>query len=272
MTQGSGAGSGTDVELDALLEEQLSYYRARADEYDDWFLRRNSYDRGAERNRLWVDQVEQLRAVLDAELRALPENARLLELACGTGLWTERLAAHSRASGPAVGVDAVDAAPEVLRLNRDRLRQAGLEDRVAFETVDLFDWRPARRYPFVFFGFWLSHVPEERWDAFWQLIDACLDDGGRFLFFDNLRTRNHPFSDQKGERARRTLEDGRQFDIVKVFHEPPELERRLRSMGMGASVGSTPDFFLYGTGERRRERGERRRERSERRRETGERA
>ncbi len=108
--------------LDALLEEQLSYYRARADEYDDWFVRRGRYDRGAEQNQRWFDEVEVVRARLDA----------------------------------------VDAAPEVLQLNRDRLAAAGLSARVAYREADLFSWRSERQYPLVSFGFWLSHVPAER--------------------------------------------------------------------------------------------------------------
>lgn len=31
-----------------LLAEQLAYYRARAGEYDQWFLREGRYDRGPE--------------------------------------------------------------------------------------------------------------------------------------------------------------------------------------------------------------------------------
>ena len=33
---------------DELLHEQIAYYRARAPEYDDWFLRRDRFDRGEE--------------------------------------------------------------------------------------------------------------------------------------------------------------------------------------------------------------------------------
>jgi len=229
---------------EALLAEQIAYYRARAEEYDDWFLRRGSYDRGAERNRAWFSQVEEVRVRLDAELSLLPEGGRVLELACGTGLWTERLAAH------AAGVDAVDAAPEVIRLNRERLCREGLERRVEHTQADLFEWRPERRYPLVFFGFWLSHVPSARFESFWRLIEDCLDERGRFFFVDNLRTRTHPFSDQNGERARRTLADGRAFEIVKIFHEPEALERRLAGMGWQAEVRATEDFFLFGSGDR----------------------
>jgi hypothetical protein len=31
-----------------LLADQIAYYRARAGEYDEWFLRQGRYDRGLE--------------------------------------------------------------------------------------------------------------------------------------------------------------------------------------------------------------------------------
>jgi hypothetical protein len=39
-----------DMSLDKLLREQIEYYRARASEDDEWFLRRGRYDLGPERN------------------------------------------------------------------------------------------------------------------------------------------------------------------------------------------------------------------------------
>jgi demethylmenaquinone methyltransferase/2-methoxy-6-polyprenyl-1,4-benzoquinol methylase len=231
--------------LDALLDEQLRYYRARANEYDDWFFRRGGYDRGPEANQRWFDQVETVRARLDGELARLPEDAAILELACGTGIWTERLAASGRA------VHALDAAPEVLELNGARLAAAGRRDAVAYQQADLFAWRPQRRYALVFFGFWISHVPASHFERFWQRVGDSLADHGRFFFVDNLRGRRGAASDQNGERARRTLADGRAFEIVKVFHEPAALERRLSAMGYEASVEATPDHFIHGAGSRR---------------------
>jgi hypothetical protein len=40
------------------------------------------------------------------------------------------------------------------------------EERVRFVQADLFSWRPDRRHDVVLFGFWLSHVPRDRFDAF----------------------------------------------------------------------------------------------------------
>ena len=36
------------MEARHLLDEQIAYYRARAQEYDEWFLRQGCYDRGPE--------------------------------------------------------------------------------------------------------------------------------------------------------------------------------------------------------------------------------
>jgi len=146
-----------------LLEGQLAYYRARADEYDDWFLRRERHDRGPEWNRRWFSELDKIRQ----ELGRFGPLGRVLELACGTGLWTV-LARH------ATSVTAVNASPEVLGINRARLREAGRETAVRYVAADLFDWRPDAAYDAVFFGFWLSHVPPERFERFWDLVGSAL--------------------------------------------------------------------------------------------------
>lgn len=73
-----------------ILAEQIAYYRARAGEYDQWFRRQGRYDRGAELNARWHAEAGQVRQALD---RFAPAG-RVLELACGTGLWTARLVAE----------------------------------------------------------------------------------------------------------------------------------------------------------------------------------
>ena len=64
---------------DPALDEQIAYYRARADEYDDWFLRRGRYDHGAEWNRRWSgevgrpDEIGQMVAALNSALDKLAQ-------------------------------------------------------------------------------------------------------------------------------------------------------------------------------------------------------
>ncbi len=52
-----------------LLEGQLAYYRARADEYDNWFLRRGRYDRGPKWNRRWFSELDKIRQDSAASVR-----------------------------------------------------------------------------------------------------------------------------------------------------------------------------------------------------------
>jgi len=87
-----------------------------------------------------------------------------MELACGTGIWTEQLLRH------AAEITTVDASPEMLGIASRRVES----DRVRFVLADIFNWEPDRRYDVVFFGFWLSHVPLERFDAFWAPVAQCL--------------------------------------------------------------------------------------------------
>src|SRR6266496_3388266 len=74
-----------------ILQDQIDYYRARAGEYDEWWFRTGRYDRGPEFNARWRAEVATVEAALDTWLTARRPQT-LLELACGTGLFTRRLA------------------------------------------------------------------------------------------------------------------------------------------------------------------------------------
>ena len=222
----------------AVLREQIAYYRARANEYDEWFLRQGRYDRGAELNARWFAEVAQVSQALE---RFHP-GGDVLELACGTGLWTQRLARSARS------LTAVDSSPEMLALNQRRLADAA---HVRYVQADLFTWTPDRRYDAIFFSFWLSHVPPERFAPFWNLVRDALNPHGRVFFADSLYTESSTASDHvlEGEDATtlsRRLNDGREYRIVKVFHAPDTLAERLRELGWTARITRTPEYFYYG--------------------------
>jgi demethylmenaquinone methyltransferase/2-methoxy-6-polyprenyl-1,4-benzoquinol methylase len=223
--------------VDPLLREQIDYYRARAGEYDQWFLRQGRYDMGAEENTIWQAEVEQVeRALADFGARG-----RVLELAGGTGFWTQRLA-HSAAE-----LTVVDASAEALEINRGRL---GPDSPVRYVVADLFQWQPDADYDVVAFSFWLSHVPPRQFDAFWDLVGRCLAKDGRVFFIDSRDVRSTSF-DHREIRAgdvtvTRELNDGRRFRIFKLFYAPDELTQRLAALGWQARLSCTSRYFLYG--------------------------
>lgn len=83
-------------DADGLLAEQADYYRARAREYDRDYAGRAD--------------LRELLTTVDG----LPVAGDVLELACGTGQWTRRLAARARS------VTAVDGSAEMLAVARER--------------------------------------------------------------------------------------------------------------------------------------------------------
>jgi hypothetical protein len=96
-------------EQEPIIAEQIAYYRARAPEYDEWFNRRGRYDRGPAHRAEWFQEIN----IIKKALQPLIRGKRILELACGTGLWTHYLAEESKE------VEAVDASPEAIAINRE---------------------------------------------------------------------------------------------------------------------------------------------------------
>jgi SAM-dependent methyltransferase len=140
--RGEDVRSTDGEEVGRLLDEQRAYYRALAADYLDQGLDLPGGDEVTE------------------ALDAFQPHGSVLELACGPGVWTGQLLRY------ATDVTAVDASPEMLAIAAARFGS----QRVRFVQADLFTWKPDRRYDVVFFGFWLSHVPAERFESFWSLV------------------------------------------------------------------------------------------------------
>jgi 2-polyprenyl-3-methyl-5-hydroxy-6-metoxy-1,4-benzoquinol methylase len=207
---------------DEILADQVDYYRRRAGEYDA-----TAYgDVAAARARI---------ARLIAEMRP---TGHVLEIACGTGLWTEALA------GLADTVTAIDAAPEVVEIASDRVRSAN----VSFEVADVFSWTPGTRFDVIFFSAWLSHVPTDRFEQFWQLLRGLLAEGGRVLFIDEHvdERGKEAYVTGRDEIVERRLRDGGTFRVIKNFVDPERLELRLRQLGWDCTIRRDGSDWVYG--------------------------
>ena len=202
-------------------QAQVAYYRRRAAEYD-----LTSYGD--------VPRADQRIASLIGQLR--PEGD-VLEIACGTGIWTRHLAARARR------LTALDAAPEMIVLARQRVADA----RVTFLAADVLDWVPPRRFDTVFFAFWLSHVPASAFGRFWSVVRRALADDGRVLFVDDLpeAADRETYLAGSGEVVERRLQDGTRHRLVKVARDQSALTRQLAELGWHTAVTrSGPDWLL----------------------------
>jgi trans-aconitate methyltransferase len=217
--------------VDRLLAEQLRYYSARAAEYTQTAF-----------VELSEQELELAARELESAIDAFHPQGNVLELACGPGTWTPQLMRH------ATTLTALDGSPEMLAFAKAKLGDAP----VRFVQADIFAWRPDQAYDVVFFGFWLSHVPLERFQAFWQLVRDCLRPAGRVLFVDDgFRTPEELIEGERSAVIRRSLVDGTSFRAVKVPHTPQALQARLAELGWDIEVNQATGPFYWGAGKLR---------------------
>ncbi len=230
------------AEIDAILQEQIKYYRDRAGEYDEWFYRMGRYDHGEESNKHWFADV----AVVHSALHQIEWAERILELAAGTGIWTQELLKIGKS------ITAIDSSAEVLAINRSKLNTEDV-DRVTFQEANLFAWEPEIVYDMVAACFFLSHVPPERLDTFLDKIARSVRPDGRLFLIDSLNEPTSTASDQPidpGDEgfSTRHLNEGETYRIVKVFYDPAGLSAKLAAHGFEAEVRTTGVHFWYAIG------------------------
>ena len=216
---------------DAVLREQLRYYALRAGEYDDAYLRNGLRDRGPASDASWHDEM----ALLEGAFDEVSLDGDIVELAAGTGVWTERLVRRARS------LTVLDGSPEMLDRNRARLGTRATH--VAYEVVDLFDWHPEREWDACAFGFWLCKVPDARIDRFMRTVAEALRPGGVVCCVDKAAT-TEPLTELED----RTLNDGRRFTIVDHPRPPSRVVELFRAAGMRVDVQTFGDRFCLASG------------------------
>jgi demethylmenaquinone methyltransferase/2-methoxy-6-polyprenyl-1,4-benzoquinol methylase len=203
-----------------LIAQQLAYYRARAGEFDESHHRPTPELVGA--------------------LRAFAPSGRVVEIACGTGIWTAEILRH-----PVETLLCIDAAPEMLARHQARIH----DPRVRRECRDLFGWEPREVFDAAVFTFWLSHVPPSRFAEFWKVLRRALTPQGRVFFIDDdhrAEATEQSIADSSAPIVRRTLADGSEHVAIKLCYEPHNLASQLTALGWDAEVQSVGTRFLWG--------------------------
>lgn len=223
-----------------LLRHQIEYYSARAPEYDEWFYRQGLYDHGEAQKRQWEREAQ----IVRDQLLGFHQFAHVLELAPGTGIWTQELVKIAQR------VTAIDASPEMIAINRAKVSS----EKVDYQLADIFRWQPQIQYDMVFFGFWLSHVPADRLSAFLTTVHRALKPGGRLFLVDSQKAEQSTSAEQdvetRDDLQKRILNDGRQFEIVKIYYDPAALTTTLRAHSFAIEVRTTASYFIYADGKR----------------------
>lgn len=188
------------------------YYAARAQEYDAVYAK--------------PERQKDLRE-LEKWIPEVLSGKRVLEIACGTGYWTQFLA--PRASF----IVAADAALETLAIAKEREGTKG----VAFRMADAYALpNDLGSFDAAFAGFWLSHIPLQRIRPFLKELHAKLQPGSIVLFLDNsyVEGSSSPIGgrDTDGNTYQiRKLKDGTTHRVLKNFPSEENLKKMLEGIG-----------------------------------------
>jgi SAM-dependent methyltransferase len=209
-------------DVEALLAEQVDYYQARAGEYDEAYA-------GADSPLQHLDPVLAL-------LAPLPTGGRVLEVACGTGQWTQHL------TGRFADVTALDTSADALAIARRRTPVG-----VRWVQEDVFRFGSEAPFDLVFAAFWLSHVPWSQWPRFWSRLAALLAPGGVVVCVDETAdglAGKETWSAGGDDVVTRSVADGRTFQVAKLRLDPAAVTVRLADLGWTAeSLTLSPDLF-----------------------------
>jgi demethylmenaquinone methyltransferase/2-methoxy-6-polyprenyl-1,4-benzoquinol methylase len=207
-------------------EKMKAYYAARAPYYDE------VYEKPERREDI---------AFLRGWLPAAFAGRNVLEVACGTGYWTQWIAPAAAA------MTATDATAEPLDLARSRPGVQG----VRFELADAYDLPESLgRFDAAFAGLWFSHVPIGRRREFLDSLHRRLAPGARVVFLDNaeVQCRELPIAERDAEANTyqlRRLKDGSLHRVLKNFPGRAELEAVVAPFGVNAVHRELQNFWLF---------------------------
>jgi len=204
----------------------VDYYRRRAGEYEA------IYARPERQHDLLI-----LRKTIPERLAG----GDVLEIACGTGYWTQAIAAAAKR------VVATDIAEEPMHIAQAKTYPRG---NVAFEAADAYALPEALgQFDAAFAGFWWSHVPRERIADFLRSLHARLQPGANVLLLDNVYVEGNSTAlagiDAAGNTYQmRRLGDGTRVRVLKNFVSQDELRERLEPYAAGFHYEALEYYWL----------------------------
>jgi SAM-dependent methyltransferase len=206
----------------ALIETVARYYAALAKEYDSLAG--------------YTDAVAaELREPIKARFQEALRGHRVLEIACGTGYWTEAIAEAAE------WVLATDVDPTMISLAWQRLAQ---RSNVRCQVADAYTLDGVEgHFTAAFSHWWWSHVPKSQLSPFLGVLHKKLMPGALVIFADQLRySWAHRREDPEGNLLeQRALPDGSQWEIVKNFPTEHEIISELRGIARSAVYREYPE-------------------------------
>ncbi len=206
------------------------YYRRRAEEFEA------VYDRAD------LARQAELKLLIQAAKAAL-RGRRVLEVACGTGYWTQVVSRTARE------ITATDSVEEVLNVARRKTYHCPVNFRLGNAYTLSFE---AETFDGGLANFWFSHMPKHRIDRFIAGFHRILRSQSSVFLADNMLVPSvgGELIGREGDDntyRRRTLRDGSEHVIIKNYYSAEDLIAIFGQHAPGLSAANvfTGQHFWY---------------------------
>jgi demethylmenaquinone methyltransferase/2-methoxy-6-polyprenyl-1,4-benzoquinol methylase len=200
-----------------LIKEMNEYYRENVHYHDECM----SYTDNLSMERLLAPIIEKI------EDDIIDKN--ILEIACGTGNWTQVL------SKRALSLMATDINEAYLIQAKKKPYQ---KDNVVFKVADAYRLDGIdEKFNLAFASDFWSHIPKSKIKCFIETLHSKLLPGSEIIMIDMLRKpeldRMFSHADEEGNVIqKRTLPNGKEYQVVKNFPTKKELVNCLEGYGI----------------------------------------
>ena len=202
----------------------LDYYEQRQPEYEAIYAK--------------PERQQDLRWLED-QLLLLTADKSVLEIACGTGYWTKKIAATARE------VTATDASEALVNTTQLNCKHSNVTTKV----MDAFSISAGENYNCVLGGFFISHVLIEQQQQFMTGIAHAMRGNTKLVFFDNryVEGSSTPVArtDNQGNQYQtRKLSDGSKHEVLKNFLTASQLKQLLEICCRNVCIQESKYFWL----------------------------
>jgi demethylmenaquinone methyltransferase/2-methoxy-6-polyprenyl-1,4-benzoquinol methylase len=206
----------------SLVNDVTKYYAARALVYDETA----GYN---------DPEAEKLRVPIKARYREMFKGQDVLEIACGSGYWTWVIGEVANS------VLAIDINQSLISIAKERCKYL---PNIKFKIADAYTLEGIKEGFSAALGiWWWSHIPKEMIQVFLSVLHSRLMPGAFVLFVDQLPY-DEPARRQDSDGntiERRSLPDGRSFEIVKNFPSEEEIINTLTGIADNIKYIERPD-------------------------------
>ncbi len=203
----------------------VSYYKDRAKEYEKIYAK--------------PERQKDLKAATRI-LQEIFTEKQVLEIACGTGFWTEKIAVTANS------ILATDINQSVIDIAR---KKDFWDKQVSFEIADIYNFPVQDKFESLFGGFIWSHILLQDLDKFLSTVNSLVSPGATVVFIDNnyVESSNHPITeiDEHGNSFQtRKLEDNTTHLVLKNFPSETFLRNKLKDISDDITFFNLPYYWI----------------------------